>query len=167
MKRRARDVRLDRWGRAALFIILLLTVQVLGFSQVQPGGEVGIGVGRVMKSDSFDLGPFNIGFVSFRGPMKRVQFAGSLYFTIPPAPGFLASGNVVVNLAKSGFVDPYLIGGLGAVIPYFLLLPNAGGGLKFAISDRLALILEYRYWLGFMEEFPGAGTFGVQLSFRL
>jgi hypothetical protein len=55
---------------------------------------------------------------------------------------------------------------LGSVIPYIFPVGNAGAGVRFRLSDKLALSLDYRYWLVFVEDFPGIGILCAQISFR-
>jgi opacity protein-like surface antigen len=168
MKPKFGEGRRNRRGRAALLIGLILTLPVLGVSQKHPEREIGIGVGWVNNVGYYSdvrLLPA-IGFLSYRGSLKTVQFEANVYFTIPPVPGVILTANAVVNLIKAGPVDPYITAGLGSVVPYIFPVGNAGAGVRFRLSKKLALSLDYRYWLVFVEDSPGIGILCAQISFR-
>jgi hypothetical protein len=106
--------------------------------------------------------------VSYLGPVKPLQFELNGYFTIPPVPAALVTGNVVFNLSPSGVADPYIVVGAGALIPYVtLLIGNLGAGLRVTLGRGVALSVDYRHWLVAVEDFEGIGSINVRLHFRL
>ena len=141
--------------------------------QSSAGSEISLGVCLPMVGESNDEWPQLVfGMLSLRGSARKVQLElNGYFFAFPPAPAGLVTANAVFNMNSSRSVNPYFVVGGGVGVPFiYLIVLDAGAGLRMSLSRTSALLLDYRLLvlpLFSERHMPAVSSVNIRLSFRL